>query len=149
MNKLIKSLATVFGIGYIRFAQGTFASLAGLLLYLLIYTNTTIYYGATALILAVGFLVSGKAEALFKKKDARQIVIDDFAGVFIAYLFIPMRLQYIIIGFFVYRVMDALKLYPINRLERLPRGWGIMMDDIAAGIYANIVLQVLIKIIVC
>jgi len=159
MTKLIKTIATVFGIGYLPLAPGTFAALAGLILYIFSHNYEFIYnvetqnfvslhyYITTAFILAIGFLVSGRAERIFGQKDSRNIVIDDFAGVFIVYLFIPFKLPYILTGFILYRFFDIIKIYPIKKIESLPGGWGIMLDDIAAGIYANVVLQIISRIV--
>lgn len=149
MEKLIKTIATVLGIGYIPIAQGTFASLAALGIYIIIHNNITLYVLVTSIFIIAGFPVSGRAEAMFNKKDSRKIVIDDFSGMLLALLFIPFRTPYIIIVFVLYRFFDIVKLYPINRLERLPAGWGIMLDDIAAGLYANIILQIIARTITC
>ena len=149
MKRLTKIIATVFGIGYFPIAQGTLAGLAGVGLYLLIRNNTFIYLAVLSIILIVGFIVSGKAERIFAEKDSRKIVIDDFSGILIAYLFIPFVTHYIIIGFLIYRMLDIIKLYPINKLEKLPSGWGIMLDDIVAGLYTNLILQVIAKIALC
>ena len=111
MKRLTKIIATVFGIGYFPIAQGTVAGLAGVGLYLLIRNNTFIYLAVLSIILIVGFIVSGKAERIFAEKDSRKIVIDDFSGILIAYLFIPFVTHYIIIGFLIYRMLDIIKLY--------------------------------------
>ena len=147
MKKLIKLLATCFGLGYAPVAQGTIASMAGLIIYLLIHTHTTLYLPITIICLIVGFLVSHRAERLFGGKDPKEIVIDDLCGVLLVFIYIPFKPLYIIVGFISYRLLDICKLYPINKLEKLPAGWGIMLDDIAAGLYANIILHVLSKII--
>ena len=144
MKKLINTIATFFGIGYIPVAQGTVASLAGLGIYLLTYYNITLYVITTSICIIAGFLVCGRAEAYFGKKDPGEIVIDEVAGMLVAYLFIPFRTPYIIVGFILYRLLDITKIYPISKLENLPRATGIMADDLAAGILTNIALQVII-----
>ncbi len=148
-NKIIRSVSTVFGIGYLPLMPGTFASLAGLLLYLVIRHNIHLYLGITIFLLIAGLYVSGKAEKLFGKDDPGEIVIDELCGMLIVYLFIPFTLFNLITGFIIFRVLDIIKLYPISRLERLKGGWGIMLDDITAGIFANIMLQVANYVIYC
>ncbi len=151
MKKLVNAIATFFGIGYIPVAQGTVASLAGVGIYFLTYYNIIAYLATTSLCIIAGFLVCGRAEESFGKKDPGQIVIDEVAGMLVAYLFIPFTTPYVIIGFVLYRLLDIFKIYPINKLESLPRSAGIMSDDLAAGILTNIALQVIIytKIGIC
>jgi len=142
-NKVIKTIASLCGIGYLPVMQGTFASLAGVGLYLLIRNNLSLYLMITILLIIAGFIVSNKAQKIFKGSDPREIVIDELCGVLIVYIFIPFKISNIIIGFIIFRFLDILKVYPINRLERIKGGWGIMLDDIAAGVFANIILQVI------
>ena len=160
MNKLIRGIATVFGIGYIPYAQGTLASLVGLGLYLLIYhcrewldmsygSWQLFYMSITGFVIITGFLVSGRAERIFGKKDSQHIVIDEVSGMLLALLFIPFNVFYIGAGFALYRLFDIIKIYPLNRLERLPAGWGIMLDDLAAGLYVTIILQVITRMLIC
>lgn len=76
--------------------------------------------------------------------DSRYIVIDEWAGMFVAVLFVPWSLTNYIIAFFAFRIFDVIKLPPAARFEKLPAGWGITMDDIAAGVQANLVVQIYI-----
>ena len=140
---MIKNLGTLFGIGYLPIMPGTYASLAGLLLYLLIRRNLFIYLTVTTIVIVVGFIVSNKAQNIFKTKDPSKFVIDELCGILIVYFFIPFKISNIILGFIIFRLLDILKVYPIYKLERLRKGWGIMLDDIAAGVFTNIVLQIL------
>ena len=96
-------------------------------------------------LLALGFLFSGKAEKIFNKKDCRYIVIDEVAGIFISLLFVPYSLKVALIGFFLFRIFDALKPFPAAKLQDLTGSAGIMLDDVIAGIYTNIVLQVVLR----
>lgn len=142
-DRLARITATLFGIGYAPFMPGTFASLAGLFLYLLIRKNLAVYCGILAVSAVAGFYASGRAQKLFKATDPREIVIDEFCGILLVYLFIPYTLKNLIVGFALFRLLDISKVYPIGKLERLKKGWGIMLDDITAGICANIILQIL------
>ena len=141
---LIKFLSTVFGLGFSPVVPGTMASLAGLLIYLVfIRGNQERLFIIVGVITAIGFFICGKAEKLFNQKDARPIIIDDFAGMLISLLFLPYSLTTGILAFLLFRVMDGLKPYPIYKIEHYPGGLGIMLDDILAGVYVNITLQLL------
>jgi len=80
------------------------------------------------------------------QKDPGFIVIDEFANIFPVFLFIPLSVKTIIIGFILYRVFDIIKVPPMKKLEKLHGGWGIMLDDLISGIYANLILHVLLFI---
>ena len=103
----------MFYIGYSPFLPGTLASLAGFLAYVFfIRGNAVGHLGTVIFCTVIGFALSDKAEKLFQRKDARQIVIDDFNGMLIGMLFLPYNLKLAVIGFIVFRVMDGLKPYP-------------------------------------
>jgi phosphatidylglycerophosphatase A len=90
--------------------------------------------------------VSGEAETLFGKKDASQIVIDEIAGFQFALFLITPTAWHILCGFLFFRFFDILKPFPAGYCEkRLPGGYGVVMDDVAAGIYANVSLLLLIR----
>lgn len=74
-------------------------------------------------------------------KDHNRVVIDEVAGMCITLLFVPLKWQYTLIGLVLFRFFDILKPFGIRKLEELPGGWGVMADDVLAGIYANIILQ--------
>ena len=90
----------------------------------------------------LGFWVSKKAEEEFNAKDPRQVVIDEFSSQLLVFFFIPFSTLNVLVGFFLFRFLDVFKLPPIKKLERLPKGWGIMLDDIAVAIFANLILQI-------
>jgi len=144
-KKTLLILSTFFYIGYLPLIPGTFGSMAGLCLYFIIKDSTLIYALATALLLALGFLVSGPAERLLNKKDARCIVIDEVAGMLLSLAFLPYDLRLAIIGFFLFRILDSLKPYPAGPLQNLKGSFGIMSDDIIAGLYTNIILQIVVR----
>ena len=138
---LIKTISTFFYSGYFPLIPGTFASAVALGIIFLIGANEGLRLLLTAVFLLAGFLTSGRAEKLFGRKDARCIVIDEFSGIFISFLFVPYDVRLLIAGFIIFRILDALKPYPAGRLEQKPGSVGIMCDDIVAGIYTNIILQ--------
>ncbi len=144
-NFIIKTLSTFFYTGYLPFFPGTFGSIAGILLVFLMKGDNSLYLISTAAVVALGFLISGRAEGLFNKKDARPIVIDEVSGVFLSLLFISYDIKLIIAAFILFRILDALKPYPAHRLEKFRGSIGIMGDDIVAGIYTNIILQIVLR----
>jgi phosphatidylglycerophosphatase A len=85
--------------------------------------------------------LSGDAEKILKQKDSKRIVIDDFAGMLITYLFIPYDIRFVVCGFFLFRMFDVLKIPPANKIEKCKGALGVVGDDVVAGVYANIVLQ--------
>jgi phosphatidylglycerophosphatase A len=95
-----------------------------------------------ALVAGIGTWAAGEAEKLLNKKDASSIVIDEIAGYVLAMVMIPPAWGLVIVGFFLFRFFDILKPWPLRRLEKMHGGAGVMLDDIGAGIYTNIVLQV-------
>jgi len=153
LNKSAKfltlTISTFFYIGYLPLIPGTFGSLAGLGLYFLIKENSFLYIFFTAGIILLGFLLSGKAEGLLNKKDARCIVIDEVGGMLLSLLFIPYDIKIALLAFLIFRALDILKPYPARRLQHLKGSRGIMLDDLVAGLYTNIILQVVLRFASC
>jgi phosphatidylglycerophosphatase A len=141
-NKLIKIIATFFFVGYLPLMPGTWGSLAGVLVYLLIRQNRLLLLSVFAALLLIGLYVAGKAEDIFGKKDDKRIVIDEACGLLLLYLLIPPYYPYLIIGFISFRIFDILKLYPAKKLEKLPRSWGIMADDIISALYSYLAISI-------
>ncbi|MDD4980378.1 MAG: phosphatidylglycerophosphatase A [Candidatus Omnitrophica bacterium] len=144
-NIIIKTAATFFYLGHLPFIPGTYASVAGVFLFYLLKGNIFLHISVTGALMILGFLVSGRAEVLFNKKDAKYIVIDEVSGMLLALLFIPYDIKLVIIAFILFRILDALKPYPSNALQNLKGSAGIMSDDIIAGVYTNIILQVVLR----
>jgi len=142
-NFLIKIIATFFYAGFLPLFPGTFGSAAALLLFLIFKPEPIAQCVFLAVFLFLGFCFSGKAEKLFAGKDSKYIVIDEAAGMFLTFLFVPLDFKLMLIGFLLFRVLDTVKPYPADRLQNLNGSAGIMLDDIAAAIYANIILQIL------
>ena len=116
---LIKIAATVCGIGYLPWFPGTWASIAGVLLYLATRHNTGVYVILTVTALVVGFLVSGRAEKIFDKKDSRFIVIDELAALLVLLYFVPNTVVAVGAAFVFFRLFDIVKPFPIRALEKL------------------------------
>jgi len=146
-DKLSKLLGTFFGVGYFPLASGTVGSLAGLLVFWLLRNNIWAYGLVTILITVLGFLVSGRCERIFGRHDPREVVIDEVSGMLIALLLFPFRLPLAILAFFIFRGLDAVKPPPADRLEKLSGSLGIMLDDIAVGVYTWIIFQLVLRLI--
>jgi phosphatidylglycerophosphatase A len=142
---IAKTISTFFYVGYLPFIPGTFGSLCGLGLFFLLRSNFYLYAGVALLITLLGFLVSGEAEKAFGRKDPPCIVIDEVAGMLLSLIFLPYDLRLVIAGFIIFRLLDALKPYPIGSLQRLKGGIGVMGDDLIAAVYTNLILQVVAK----
>lgn len=145
-NFLVKIIASVFFIGYLPLVPGTFGSLAGLVLfYLLEGVSYQAYFLFIFCIIVLGFLTSGPVEKLSNRKDPSCVVIDEVAGMLVAFSFIPYDFKIIILGFIIFRILDTLKPYPAGKLQDMHGAFGIMADDLVAGLYTNIVLQLILK----
>jgi phosphatidylglycerophosphatase A len=144
MKKAYDLIATVCGLGRLPFAPGTWGSLAGLGLCLVLHGYIILYIAVFAVLFAAGVVSASKFEDTDGRKDPPQVVIDEFACIFLVFLLVPLKTPIILTGFILYRLIDIFKIPPMRSLERLKGGWGIMLDDLAAGIYANLILQILL-----
>ncbi|MGA2623239.1 MAG: phosphatidylglycerophosphatase A [Bacteroidota bacterium] len=137
-------LATGFFAGYSPVIPGTAGSLVGLLLYALPGMENTLTLGAASLVmLLVGTFVSAKMEKRYGE-DPSIVVIDEVVGMWISLLTLPKNLVVALMAFVWFRVYDTIKPSPARQLERLQHGWGIMLDDVAAGIYANVTVRIIL-----
>ncbi len=153
MRKFSEYLSTLFGIGYFPKAPGTAGTLFAATVYFVL-PNHWFYGWQNSTLALIAILIGSIISVFFISKaeeelghDNGKIVIDEFWGYFIAVLFLPKTLTVIITAFILFRIFDILKPEPVNVLQKLPKGWGVMADDIMAGIYANIVLQIVIRLI--
>jgi len=141
-----KLSATVFGIGYIGKGAGTVAALVCSICWYLAWMenyNAMLSLFITVVIIGLGIWSGNVVEPVWGKDNGR-VVIDEVAGMCISLLFIPVTLKYVLAGLVLFRFFDIVKPLFIKRLELLPGGWGVMMDDVLAGVYANILLQAFI-----
>jgi len=145
-NFLTKTLATFFSAGFFPLVPGTFASLLGIILLFLIKGNSFIYGIIAGVLVILGFIVAGRAERIFQQKDCRYIVIDEVAGMFLCLAFIPYNIRLLFVAFFLFRLLDTLKPFPAGRLQNLKGSPGIMLDDIVAAFYTNIILQIVLRL---
>lgn len=140
---IIKFLASGFYAGYSPLAPGTAGSLIGVLAYLLLQNLSNLEYIAVViLIFLTGVYIAGEAENIYHEKDSPFIVIDEIAGMLLTFLFLPMGIKILLAGFISFRIFDILKPFPIRVAERrLGGGWGVMSDDILAGVFANLLVR--------
>lgn len=144
-------LATFFGIGFIPFMPGTWGSLAALGVYLLLPAqlfsgSALLWYGAGLLLFSLlAVLISSRAEQTLGH-DAGAIVIDEVAGYLLCVIFMPHNWLTGVYAFALFRVFDIAKPWPVNVSQKLPKGWGVVVDDLLAGVYTMLLLQILLKI---
>ncbi len=145
MKYFILIISTGIGIGYLPLAPGTFGSLLAIPIYILLRFNSSFIYGLFLIIfISFSIFISDHAQKYFIKEDDQRIVIDEIAGLLCTFLFLERTFFSILIGFILFRIFDILKPFPIRRLEkRFKGGLGIVLDDIIAGVYANIVIQLI------
>jgi phosphatidylglycerophosphatase A len=143
---LVAAASTVCGVGLLPLIPGTFGSLAGLGVYFLLKDSPLALAAAVLGVLAAGFLTAGRAEEMFGRKDPGCVVIDEVAGMLITLSFLPYSPRIVFLGFVLFRLLDTAKPYPAFRLQRMHGSFGIMIDDVVAGVYANLVLQVVVRL---
>lgn len=138
-------LAFGFGSGLAPFAPGTFGTLAAIPLYLLMTSlSPPLYLLIVAIVSIVGVWICGKSSEILGVHDHSGIVWDEFAGYFITMIAAPAGWIWIIIGFILFRLFDIWKPWPISVLDKqVHGGFGIMIDDILAGVFALICLQLI------
>ena len=144
-NLLIKSIATVLGVGYLPAAPGTWATVVGVAIAYYLGSNLAFYSILTLVLLILGIITTGIVEKQANRKDPGFLVIDEVVGIMIALWGLPQLWSVMICGFFLFRAFDMFKIYPINKLEAQPGGWGIMLDDCMAGVYTNIILRIALR----
>lgn len=142
---IIKFLASGFYTGYFPVAPGTIGSLVGILAcFILQDVPFTTYVIVVILTLIAGIYISGEAEKIYQTKDSSHIVIDEIAGIFFTFIYLPKGISFLLAGFVAFRFFDILKPFPIRLIdEKIKGGWGIMFDDVLAGIYANILIRLI------
>jgi len=144
-NFLIKSFATVLGVGFLPAAPGTWATVVGVAIAYYLGSNLPAYTILLLVLLILGIMTSGIVEKQLNQKDPGIVVIDEVVGVMIALWGLPLIWPVMICGFFLFRAFDMFKIYPINKLEAQPGGWGIMLDDCMAGVYTNLILRIALR----
>jgi phosphatidylglycerophosphatase A len=124
------------------FAPGTAGTLVGVLLYAAVMNAGLLPYSIlTCLVCIIGTWAAGKAEVLLAKRDSPSIVIDEIAGFLVSMFLVPVGWGYVAAGFLLFRAFDIVKPWPLYDVQDVHGGLGVMLDDIGAGVYTNILLQ--------
>ncbi|KUG23966.1 phosphatidylglycerophosphatase a [hydrocarbon metagenome] len=144
-DKLITFLATGFYSGLSPFAPGTAGTLVGVLICLLCLPMPWILRLIFVIaLLTLSIYIAQQAERIYQKKDDQRIVIDEIIGMQIAMLPVAINILNLCAAFVLFRTFDIWKPFPIKNLQGLPGGWGVVIDDVAAGIYAGAILWLLV-----
>ena len=148
MNKIILFLATNAGLGYAPVASGTFGTLMGIPVFYLLASLDPAGYGAWWLIiLLLAFWSADKAGKIFAVTDDGRIVIDELIGYLTAVAFLPFSWATAIAGFLLFRFFDIIKVWPASWFDtQVKNGFGVVMDDVVAGVYAAVCLRILIQL---
>jgi phosphatidylglycerophosphatase A len=145
-NRLAYIFATGLGSGYTPFAPGTAGSLLALFIYLLVPLDNYVWLIICTIVFFIGVWAANIVEEKHGN-DPGIIVIDEFVGQWISLLFLPGTLMVYMAAFLLFRIFDILKPFPANDSQKITHGWGVMIDDVIAGIYANLVLQIVIWVL--
>jgi phosphatidylglycerophosphatase A len=140
-DRLVVAIATGAYVGYLPPAPGTLGSLLGLLL-LWPLKPGTVQVMVTLFLIGVGIVVADRAARVIGGQDPPAIVIDEIAGIAVATLLLPPQVQERVVAFVIFRLFDVIKPFPARQAERLPGGFGIVGDDLIAGLYTNLLVRV-------
>ena len=153
MKIFTKLFVSIFFVGYIKFASGTWGSLAALLILFPIVKFTPLSFGVLIIIFIILFFISNLCINYFSNftnsKDSKHIVIDELLGIFSILIFYDLIFIYndfitLVLIFFIFRLFDIIKIFPANYIDKnLKNGYGVIMDDIVAGIYTIFTLMIL------
>ena len=144
------TVATFFGVGQLHPGPGTWGSAATVLLWILIvhalplHLRVPVAIALAVLVTLAGIPAATRVARAYGKKDPQFVVIDEVAGQMIALIAVPFSWKTFLAAFILFRTFDILKPPPVRQLEKIPEGSGIMLDDVAAGVYALIIMQLLL-----
>ena len=141
-------IATCAYVGYAPVAPGTFGSAIGLAVFYVVrrQRSTTVEVAAIVVLAVVGLWSATEAEHHFGGIDPGPVVIDEVIGMLVTLAFIPVNLAGAIVAFVLFRLLDVVKPWPARRLEHLPGGFGVVLDDMMAGVYGNLVMWGLVRL---
>ena len=148
MSFIARLIATGFYTGYAPKAPGTAGSLLGLFLYWAIPVSESVYsVVGIALLFFAGVGAANRVETETNVHDNQIIVIDEIVGMLITVVFFEKSLIWLVVGFVLFRFFDIIKPFPAKASEKLPHGWGVMMDDVVAGIYSALSLRLIFYLV--
>jgi phosphatidylglycerophosphatase A len=143
------ALATLFGLGRLPGAPGTFGAALGVPVAIglrLAGLHAAVEGGVILALIVAAIPLTGQAARTLGRRDPPEIVLDEFVSIPATFFLVPLAWQWWVLGFALNRALDILKPPPIRRLQRLPGGWGIVADDLAAAVAANVVLQLIARV---
>ena len=146
--QIAEAIATAGYIGYVPIAPGTFGAAIGCLIYLVMpfFSLPIVFIGLAGFIVFSAW-IAGEAEKILNTKDPGCIIIDEIAGMAVTFFALPCSVYIGVAGFAIFRFFDILKPFPIKWLEKkCPGGFGVVIDDVAAGVISNIVLRILMLV---
>jgi phosphatidylglycerophosphatase A len=144
-EKLIKFLATGFGAGLAPVAPGTIGTLVGVGICLICwYLPWPLRFFIVIALAGFSIYIAGLAEKIYRKKDDQRIVIDEIAGFQVTMLPMTITGLHLLFAFVLFRIFDILKPFPLRDLQKISGGLGIVLDDVAAGIYAGLLMMLLV-----
>ncbi len=147
LQQRVLGLATVWGVGRLPKAPGTFGTVAAIPLAILTqWGGVWVEWGVLIGVCVVGTWAADEACRILGRKDPSEVVIDEVAGLLLTMIAAPVGWIWFVVGFVLFRLFDIWKPWPVNWLERLPGGWGVMADDLAAGGYAALVITLIVGI---
>jgi phosphatidylglycerophosphatase A len=147
MRTLAKIISTGLGIGYVRKGAGTLAALVTCLFWYMAGQRANLFFAV--IVITVLFIAGVWSASMVEKEwgeDNNRVVIDEIFGMCVGLFLLPVKWSYIIPAFLLFRFFDIIKPLFIRKAEALPSGWGVMTDDLLAGIYSNLLLQWVVKI---
>ncbi len=142
VDRFFRIIATVFYLGYVPFAPGTAGSLAAVLWYFLMRKYWIGYASSIIILFALGCLALRGIKKIFKRKDPKEVVIDEFIGMSLVLFFVSDSIASVIAGFLLFRFFDIVKIQPIKKIDSMKSPFFVMLDDLVAGVYAVIVLNI-------
>jgi phosphatidylglycerophosphatase A len=147
-NDIVVFLATGCFTGFLPLMPGTWGTFAAIPIVILVHRVDLVVQGIIALVfVAFGAWISGRAEILLEEHDPRSIVIDEMAGFLISLLWLPLNPLTLFLGFGLFRLFDVVKPPPISSVEKRMRGgWGVVIDDVLAGVFTNVTLRLLFMV---
>jgi phosphatidylglycerophosphatase A len=146
INFLEKLIGSGLYTGYLPKAPGTWGSLAAMILFLIPgFENPSLMILIISFSILISVPIAVKFESIYGE-DPGQFTFDEFIGMWITLLFIPKKIWFILLAFLIWRAMDILKPFPVRKLESVKNGWGVVLDDVLAGIYSFMIIQILIYV---
>ena len=144
INSVEKLIGSGFYTGYLPKMSGSYASFVALLLFLIPgFENPSLMIFLISFCILIGVPIAVKFEGVYGE-DPAEYTLDEFIGMWITLLFIPKKVWFLLLAFIIWRIFDIIKPYPARKLESVKNGWGVILDDVMAGIYSFMTIQVII-----